>query len=128
MENYRIIVENSITGERYPVLSGSARGDILIALSALVAAAKNSPHMKYFMVHDGYIKQWYTEHFPSDELGMEIGEHATFGGLMRVLDKGGDVYEYLGVSDSLVRERCFVELAVLYGIDYTDVYNKWLNN
>lgn len=50
MENYRIIVENSITGERYPVLSGRGLGDVFIAFNALVAAAKNSPHMKYFIV------------------------------------------------------------------------------
>lgn len=127
MENYRIIVENSITGERYPVLSGNGRGDILIALSALVAAAKGSPHLKYFMAEDMYVKRWYAEAYPTDDMVDEINGEATLTGLMGAIDAKECVYEYIGACDSLIRERCFEKLAEIYGLEYSDVYNKWMS-
>jgi hypothetical protein len=57
------------------------------------------------------IKKFYTENFSSDESGLEINENATFQGLFQVLDNYDDVYEYIGVCDSLVRERVFWELS-----------------
>lgn len=64
--------------------------------------------------------------FPTDELGLEINTEATVDGLFRVLDNYGDVYLYLGVVDSLVRERCFEKLAETMGVSYNEVYEQWL--
>ena len=72
------------------------------------------------------IREYYLERFPADELGIEINDNVTFDGLFRVLDNYGDVYHYIGVSDSLVRERCFEKLAEIMGVNYNEIYNQWL--
>lgn len=74
------------------------------------------------------IKNWYTHYYETDELGQEINSMATFNDLHKALLDGKDVYEVIGVGDSLVRERLFDELAILLGVSYDDVYNMWLNN
>ena len=72
------------------------------------------------------IREFYLEAFPTDELGIEINPKATFEGLFRVLDNYGDVYEYIGVGDSIVRERCFEKLSEIMGVTYDEVYSQWL--
>ena len=52
------------------------------------------------------IKDFYLNEYPTDELGEELNGGATFGGLWKAI-RGGIVYEYLGVCDSLIRERVF---------------------
>jgi hypothetical protein len=71
------------------------------------------------------IKEYYTTTFPTDELGADLNETATFQGLFVVLFIKDDVYEYIGVADSLVRERLFERLAEMWGLPYDDVYNQW---
>ena len=73
------------------------------------------------------IKQFYLETYPTDELGAEINEKATFIGLYHDLLIGGDPYEYIGVGDSIVRERLFEKLANIIDTSYNYVYNLWLN-
>ena len=72
------------------------------------------------------IREFYLEAFPTDELGIEINPKATFDGLFRVLDNYGDVYEYIGVGDSLIRERVFEKLSEIMGVTYDEVYSQWL--
>jgi len=73
------------------------------------------------------IKEWYTKEYPTDELGLEISEIATFEGLFETLDSYKDVYDYLGDTiDSVIRERCFSELARIMKVDYSEVYSQWL--
>lgn len=72
------------------------------------------------------IKSFYVNTYPTDELGQEINDEASFEGLNKVLDCNIDVYEYLGVGDSLVRERVFAKLAELMGVSYNVIYDKWL--
>lgn len=71
------------------------------------------------------IQSWYLKEFSTDELGREINPKATFKGLFINVQQ---VYDYLKVYDSLVRERVFSELAKRMNVDYSVVYNKWLNN
>ena len=73
------------------------------------------------------IRKYYIEKFPHDELGEEINENATWVGLLKTLNTNGQVYDYLGVGDSLIRENCFAELSRLIGVDYNEIYYKWLN-
>ena len=73
------------------------------------------------------IKQFYLENYPTDELGVELNEKATFAGLVTILFGDMDVYDYIGVYDSLVRERLFSELANQLNTSYDYVYNLWLN-
>ena len=72
------------------------------------------------------MKEYYLENFPTDELGIEINENATFEGLFRVLDNYEDVYEYIGVGDSVIRERVFSRLSEIMGVTYDEVYSQWL--
>jgi len=72
------------------------------------------------------IREYYLEAFPTDELGIEINENATFAGLFNELVYGGDVYLYIGVADSLVRERCFDKIAQKLEVSYESVYNLWI--
>jgi hypothetical protein len=72
------------------------------------------------------IRKYYMEAFPTDELGVEIKPNAHFAGLLIQLMMNGDVYKYIGVSDSLVRERCFQKLAEIWGVEYDFIYSWWL--
>jgi hypothetical protein len=74
------------------------------------------------------IREFYVKNYPSDELGVELNETPTFAGLLNQLIVGGDVYRYIGVADSIVRERLFERLAEELNVKYEYVYNLWLNN
>ena len=71
------------------------------------------------------IKKWYTTEFPTDELGLEINPNATFLGLIGNIE---DVYEYIGIGDSIVRERLFERIAEIMECTYDEVYNLWLGD
>jgi hypothetical protein len=72
------------------------------------------------------IREYYLGEYPSDELGMELNETPTVAGLLNQLIVGGDVYRYIGVSDSIVRERLFERLAEELEVQYDYVYNLWI--
>lgn len=72
------------------------------------------------------IKEYYLSKYPTDELGNEIHTKATFIGLFEVLDTYKNVYDYIGVYDSIIRERIFEKLANEMGVDYNEIYNQWL--
>ena len=72
------------------------------------------------------IKEYYVENVPTDNLGLELNETPTFPGLLNQLIVDGDVYRYIGVSDSVVRERLFEKLAESINVSYDYVYNLWL--
>jgi hypothetical protein len=74
------------------------------------------------------IKDYYLENFSTDELGLELNCNPTFAGLLHQLLLGKCVYEYIGVCDSIVRERLFEELAREIETSYKFVYDLWLNN
>ena len=74
------------------------------------------------------IKDFYLNTYPTDELGVELIETATFVGLLDILHNNTkDVYDYIGVGDSIVRERVFERLAEILEMPYDYVYNLWLN-
>jgi len=74
------------------------------------------------------IREFYVKNYPSDDMGDGINPTATFAGLLNQLIIGGDVYEYLNVYDSIIRERLFEGLAEELNVKYEYVYNLWLNN
>ena len=74
------------------------------------------------------IEEFYLNTYPTDELGVELIETATFVGLLDVLHNNTtDVYDYIGVGDSIVRERVFARLAEILEMPYDYIYNLWLN-
>ena len=72
------------------------------------------------------IREFYVKNYPTDDLGIGINPKATFAGLLNQLIVGGDVYEYLYVYDSIVRERLFERLAEELEVGYEYVYKLWL--
>jgi|TARA_B110000908_G_C10043010_1_gene352728 hypothetical protein len=74
------------------------------------------------------IKQFYLSNYPTDELGVELNDKANFTGLLNELFTGNDIYGYIGVGDSIIRERLFSKLSEILNCSYDYVYNLWLSN
>ena len=74
-------------------------------------------------VLDQNVKNWYVDKYPTDTLGQDINEEITFNDVIDGIENGKDIYDILGVNDSIVRERIF-DFISRYG--KVDVYNKWL--
>jgi hypothetical protein len=73
------------------------------------------------------IRDFYMWAFPTDELGKDINGGVDFNDAFECLQVGYDFYSFLGVSDSIVRERVFDALATLMGCSYDHIYYQWLN-
>ena len=71
------------------------------------------------------IKKWYVKAYPTDNLGPELV--GNFAGALKTMANDGDIYDYMGVGDSIVRERLFTRLSEMLGLDYDHIYNLWLN-
>jgi hypothetical protein len=74
------------------------------------------------------IREFYVNKYPTDELGPKLNPDATLRGLFICLIDGMDMYEYIGVGDSIVRERLFEKIAEEWNISYDFVYGLWCNN
>ena len=74
------------------------------------------------------IREYYLETYPTDDLGLDLNLTPTFAGVLNQLIVGGDVYRYIGVGDSIIRERLFERLAQELEVSYDYVYNLWINN
>ena len=74
------------------------------------------------------IKEWYMKEYPKDELGIEISSDITFEDLFVALDSYKNIYEALGVTDSIIRERVFSKLATIMEVDYNYIYKQWLKS
>ena len=72
------------------------------------------------------IREFYIKAYPTDELGLELNPSATLVGMFAKLIEGKDIYEYIGVSDSLIRERLFEKIAEEWNVSYDLVYKLWL--
>jgi len=69
------------------------------------------------------IREWYLKTY-EDDLGLEINENATFEEIDYYEIR--NIYEYLNVEDSIIRERVFQELASLLNMKYQEIYDIWL--
>ena len=74
------------------------------------------------------IKEFYLNNYPTDELGVELNENTNFTGLLNELVTNNDIYGYIGVGDSIIRERLFEKLSEILNCSYHYVYDLWLNN
>ncbi len=73
------------------------------------------------------VGEWYRSSYPEDSLGEEIDDTVTFEEIYDALKKGKDVYDKLGVGDSIIRERVFEGISKAFSVDYDEVYDAWLN-
>ena len=79
---------------------------------------------------DGQTKiiDWYRMAYPTDEWAIDgLNKAATFQDAYECLHTGFNFYTFLGVSDSIVRERVFDALSELMDCDYSVIYDQWLN-
>lgn len=72
------------------------------------------------------VKEWYCTTYPTDDLGEEIRDDITFEDVFDCLDRYMDIYDCLGVWDSIVRERVFTRLAEIMEVDYEYIYDQWM--
>lgn len=70
------------------------------------------------------IRPWYVKEFPTDELGRSL--HGTFEGALHRIMARQSIYTYIGISDSVVRERIFEKLSELLSVSYNSIYYLWL--
>lgn len=83
---------------------------------------------------DFNLKDWYLKEYPDDELGKELNSDITLKDVYVYLSVYGgdgnneykDLYDYIGVGDSIVRERIFDKIANILGVDYDVIYHMWL--
>ena len=76
---------------------------------------------------DGHVRDWYTQTYPDDELGRDIDPSLTFGEALQAVSRGGDFYDALGVTDSMIRERVFNGLSEQACIPQDAIYDAWLH-
>ena len=74
------------------------------------------------------IIDFYVKEYPKDDIAVDINPKATFNGLYQILKNKGDAYKYIGVADSLVRERVFQKLAEIKGVKYDVIYDMWMDS
>lgn len=73
------------------------------------------------------VKDWYIKNYPDDDLGNELDGNISFARVLKSLEDEEDVYDVIGVVDSVVRERLFQRLAEILNVDYDAIYNTWLD-
>ena len=74
------------------------------------------------------IKDLYTETYPEDTCGEDLMNSINFQELWESLKVRGDIYEFLGAHDSIIRERCFQKLSELINVSYDRIYDLWLHS
>jgi hypothetical protein len=84
------------------------------------------PDLYRVIIRDMNIREFYLANYPTDELGVELNETPTFAGLLNKLITNADIYHYIGVADSVIRERLFERLAEELEVSYDYVYNLWI--
>lgn len=73
------------------------------------------------------VKTWYLTKYSEDTEGVNLKWDISFADVYEVLKSNPDsLYSFIGVGDSLIRERIFEKIAELYGIEYDEVYNMYL--
>ena len=68
--------------------------------------------------------------YPDDKLGVELNWDITFEFIYNSMYNkipDFDLYKTIGVYDSVVRERIFGELAILYNVEYEEIYKLYVN-
>ena len=73
------------------------------------------------------IKEWYAKNHPTDPMKDDINPEATFHDLMNALMTGQDIYDTIGASDSLIRERLLHGLSKVSRVDIDTLYDIWLD-
>lgn len=106
---------------------------VMIPVSSLLARRvldKNTGQYREAreIMEEKFIKEDYITAFPTDELGKNINEDINYYNFFMGMLNGDDVYNMLGVSDSIIRGRTFRLLSEMMNVDYDVIYYAWLNS
>ena len=74
-------------------------------------------------VLDQNIKSWYANKYPNDDMGQEIKDDVTFTDVKKALKDHENIYDVLGVDDSVIRERVF---NFMNQFEAQDMHNVWV--
>ena len=122
VQNYGYTVDTE--NYRYCLRCNPVRGDYNAYLTCFDKRVQQMNMAADTDIHQN-IREWYIKVFPTDELCPKIKD-ITFSDLVESMNHGEDVYETLGVGDSIVRERVFDRIAATLEVDYDVIYYKWL--
>lgn len=78
------------------------------------------------LLNETKLKEWYTEQYPTDDMGEELDGDKTLLDVFNLMADGYDFYDIIGVCDSIIRERVFTKLANVMKVDYQVIYYLWL--
>ena len=84
--------------------------------------------MKFKLRATSNVKAFHLDKYPTDELSQEIDRNISFKMVFECLDSYGNIYDLIGVGDSLVRERIFEALAKIMNVESDYIYYQWLGN
>lgn len=84
--------------------------------------------MKFKLRPKSNVKAFYQYKYPTDELSKEIDSNISFEMVFECLDNYGNIYDLIGVGDSLIRERIFEALAEIMNVKYDYIYHQWLGH
>ena len=94
-------------------------------ITKITDTCKEARRASWTMKISTYLKANHSD----DEIVMEYADpktSGTFKQLANALTYGKDVYDVIGINDSVVREYAFEGLANLMGVDYDDIYKMWI--
>lgn len=73
---------------------------------------------------DMEVRTYYKIVFPADELGNDLPKRLTFSGFAKRFKAGKDIYNIVGVHDSVVRKRLTHALQYVLDCSYDEIYNE----
>ena len=136
--NLEDLIDKKIRGLRIALKvakQGTEQGDekliekriLALEIAKKMSSPKFSVSEKMSNLDNNKIKDWYIKNYPADDLKNKLDDKNTFEDLWNGLGKNKDIYEIIGIGDSIIRERLFEHLAELKNVSYNVVYNKWLD-
>ena len=81
--------------------------------------------MKFKLRSTSNVKAFYLAKYSTEDLGQGIDSNINFKMVFECLDSYGNIYDLIGVCDSLVRERIFEALAKAMNVEYNYIYQQW---
>lgn len=123
---HNVMVDGEVYGRHKSLKSAQILQSKIMAKGSTVKGKKRSlMSMANLVVADWRgekINDWYIKNYPTDELGEEIND-ITFEDLWNSTNSD-NIYNVIGVGDSIIRERLFEHLSEIYGVEYNYVYDR----
>ena len=97
------------------------------ALKRVLNMIEEFENNKFSKAKETFIKEWYIKEYPTDELGQNLTDNVNFYDLIKTLENCEDMYEFVGESDSIIRERLFEKLSEILECSYDEIYFQYLS-